>query len=136
MVLEEYLHRTRDSIAVLDQVVEYYPDRLEARAGRGVYLARIGEIAKARADAEDCLKRELSPFLLFQVAGIYARIWEKDRQDDTRNQALDLLRRSFRKGFDRLDLLKSDTELDPLRNDPEFRKIVRLAEDLRANSKR
>ena len=43
---------------------------------------------------------------------------------DDKENALFWLERAFATGFNRVDLLKSDSDLDPLRSDPRFRDIV------------
>src|SRR5260370_1160796 len=52
--------------------------------------------------------------------------WQKP---EDRLQALHLLSQALRQGFG-LDLVDQDPELDPLRNDPEFRRVVKAARDL------
>ena len=65
---------------------------------------------------------------LYQVAGIYA-LNSRQKPED-RLQALHLLSQALRQGFG-LDLVDQDTDLDPIRNDPEFRRVVKAARDLR-----
>jgi tetratricopeptide (TPR) repeat protein len=55
---------------------------------------------------------------MYNVACGYALLNDKDN-------ALFWLERSLAVGFDRADLLKVDSDLDPLRSDPRFKEIVR-----------
>src|SRR5262249_1295167 len=74
LVLADMLNRPRGAVAVLDKLLELYPSHVEARAGRGVYLARIGEIVRAKKDAADCRREEQTPILLYQLACLYAQL--------------------------------------------------------------
>jgi len=57
---------------------------------------------------------------MYNVACGYALLNDKDN-------ALFWLNRSLAAGFDRADLLKDDSDLDPLRSDPRFKEIVQKA---------
>ena len=120
-VLSEKLGRRAEAIKVLDRVVRLYPDFVRGRGDRGVLLARLGKRAQALADAEGCLKRSDEPFTHYQVAGIYALTSRQDRHD--RDPALRHLSTALRRGFG-FDLLGIDSDLDPLRKDPEFLRIA------------
>ena len=126
-VLSECLGRRDEAIKVLDRAVEFHPDFVPARAGRGVLLARAGKRDLAEADAKESLLRDTRAPNLYQVAGIYA-LNSRQKPED-RLQALHLLSQALRQGFG-LDLVDQDPELDPLRNDPEFRRVVKAARDL------
>jgi tetratricopeptide (TPR) repeat protein len=123
-VLAEQLGRSREAVEALDRVVALYPDYVPARAGRGVVLARLGKRKLAHADADECLRRDMQPATLYQVAGIYA-LTSRQNSDD-RQEAFRLLAWALRKGYG-LDLLTGDTDLDPIRNQAEFRRLVAAA---------
>src|SRR5262249_9745530 len=55
LVLADHLNRPRDAVTVLDQLLALDPDSVEARAGRGVYRARLGERELALRDADDTI---------------------------------------------------------------------------------
>jgi eukaryotic-like serine/threonine-protein kinase len=128
-VLAEKLGRNEESLQVLNKSLELYPDSVKARGGRGVLLARLGQREAALRDAEDTLRRDASPPRLYQVACIYA-LTSKERPED-RLQAFQLLSLSLRKGYG-FDLLETDTDLDPIRAAPEFRRLVDAAGALRS----
>jgi serine/threonine protein kinase/Tfp pilus assembly protein PilF len=126
--LAEKLGRTADAIRVLDRVVELYPDYLPGRGGRGVLHARLGDRAKALADAEECLRRDREPRTVYQVAGIYALTSRAEAAD--RAEALRLLASALGKGYG-ADLVDRDSDLDPIRGDHEFKRLVAAARALK-----
>jgi len=129
-VLGDHLGKPAEAVAVLDRLLELYPSHTEARAGRGVYLARIGKVEAAREDARASLEADSSPFFLYQMAGLYAQISKHEPAGDARTEALRLLARAFRAGFDQLQLIPNDPDLDPIRTDPEFVRLVEHARQL------
>jgi tetratricopeptide (TPR) repeat protein len=119
---------TQQAIAQLDKCVALHPDYAPARAGRGVLLARLGKRAAAVADAQEVLRRDTKPILLYQVACIYALT--ALQQPDDRLEAFRLLSLALRRGFGH-DLLEIDDDLIPLREYPEYRQLVTAARVLR-----
>jgi serine/threonine protein kinase/Tfp pilus assembly protein PilF len=120
-VLAEQLGRTSEAIAVLDRAIELHPEFVPARAGRGVLLARLGKRRAAHQDAEECLRRDIQPATLYQVAGIYA-LTSKHTPEDAK-QAFLLLNCALDKGYGR-DLLGIDPDLDPIREQPDFKRLA------------
>lgn len=129
-ILAERLGRTDEAVRALDRAVEFHPDSAAARAGRGVLLARIGKREEAHRDARDALLRDAKAPNLYQVAGVYA-LTSKTHPED-RREAFALLWSALKTGFG-LDLVESDHDLDPVRKDPEFQKLVRSARALQAS---
>ena len=72
------------------------------------------------------MRRDAKPYFLYQVAGIYA-LTSRQNPDDFR-EALRLLESALTQGFG-LDLIDKDRDLDAIRDQPEFRRLV---EDTRA----
>jgi eukaryotic-like serine/threonine-protein kinase len=128
-ILSERLARPAEAIRILDKAVSLYPDYVPARAGRGVLLARAGRMEAADEDARESLLRDTRAPNLYQVAGIYA-LNSRQRPGD-RLQALHLLSEALRAGFG-LDLVDKDTDLDPIRDNPEFHRVVNAARQFRA----
>jgi len=126
-VLADLLKDDREAVVVLDAAVAMFPDSAMARAGRGVSLARTGDRPKALADAGEALLMDSSPQNLYQVGCIYA-LTSKNHPED-RIRALELLSYALKDGFG-LDLVDTDTDLDPLRLTPEFRRLVNATKDL------
>jgi eukaryotic-like serine/threonine-protein kinase len=128
-VLSESLGRPDDAIRVLDRSVALHPDYVPARAGRGVLLARAGRRQAAEEDARESLLRDTRAPNLYQVGCIYALNSRKHPAD--RVEALHLLSQALRAGFG-LDLVDKDTDLDPIRENPEFRRVVKAAREVQA----
>ncbi len=123
------LGRNEQAIRLLDQAIEFYPDYVPARAGRGVLRARLQQRQAAHEDADAALARDFGPATQYQVAGIYALTSRTDPDD--RAHALRLLSSALRKGFG-FELLEQDEDLDPIRDRPEFRQLVDAAQALMA----
>jgi eukaryotic-like serine/threonine-protein kinase len=121
------LHRDADSLETMNQAVRFYPDSAMTRGGRGVLLARIGERKQAIADGEQALLQDNDPSTLYQVACIYALTSKIENLD--RLKALQLLSGALRTGFG-LDMVDTDTDLDPIRKLPEFISLVKAARAL------
>jgi eukaryotic-like serine/threonine-protein kinase len=130
-VLAEKLGKPREALQVLNRAVELSPDSAVARAGRGVLHARLGQREPALRDAEETLLRDTSPPRLYQVACIHALTSAQHTED--RLQAFQLLSSALRKGYG-FNLLESDEDLGPIRNSPEFRRLVEAARAIQAPS--
>jgi tetratricopeptide (TPR) repeat protein len=110
-----------EALRTLDRVVELYPDFVPARADRGVMNARLGKWAAAKADAEDALKRDQSPRNLYQVAAIHALLTKRNAAHKA--EAIRLLTAALRAGFG-FDQIETDTDLVPIHDTPEFRRVL------------
>jgi tetratricopeptide (TPR) repeat protein len=128
-ILSEALHRPAEALAVLDRCVELHPDYSPARAGRGVLHARAGNRAAALRDAQGARRRDTRAPNLYQVGCIYA-LTAKTHPED-RREALNLLWAGLKTGF-ALDSVDTDTDLDALRDDEEFKNMVKDAKVLQA----
>lgn len=131
IALSEFLDRPREAVEVLDRFLDYYPDHVGARLGRGVVLARLGECQRARRDAEHALQHDRSPFFLFQAAGLYAQISRHDTGGEAKLEAIALLRAALQKGFDDLELFKNDHDLDPVRGEADFKRLLDVVAGLK-----
>ena len=70
---------------------------------------------------------------MYQAACIYALTSKQDPED--RPQVYRLLWPALRQGFG-LDIIDSDSDLDPVRNLPEFRRLVAAAKELQRGQPR
>jgi tetratricopeptide (TPR) repeat protein len=123
-VLGERLGRPDDAALALGQVIHLVPQRGQARAGRGVLLARLGRREEALRDAKEAERLDPRPEVLYQVAGVYALTSEVDPAD--RREAFRLLGAALRKGYG-FDLLEIDPDLRPIRGQPEYRRLLEAA---------
>jgi serine/threonine protein kinase/Tfp pilus assembly protein PilF len=125
--------KTAESAAALTRIIEINPDAPDPWAGRGVLRARLDDRDGALADAREALRLTQRPATQYQVAGIYAMTSRSHPED--RLEALSLLDAALRAGFG-FDLLDKDKELDGLREDPEFLRMVAAARKYRESLKR
>jgi eukaryotic-like serine/threonine-protein kinase len=119
--------KNEKAIEVLNREIELYPDYVPARVGRGVLLARLSKCEDARKDADESLARDFGPATQYQVACIFAQTSKEDSDD--RAQALHYLSSALRKGYG-FDLLEQDKDLDPIRDTPEYREIIKATKAL------
>jgi tetratricopeptide (TPR) repeat protein len=120
-ILGEKLGRTTEAVEVLTRAITLYPEHAPARASLGTLRARLGRRGLALEEARAALALDASPQTLFQVAGIWA-LTSRQVPDD-RRQAVALLSAALRQGYGH-DLLRTDTDLDPIRDDPLFRPLL------------
>jgi tetratricopeptide (TPR) repeat protein len=125
------LGRPEEAIRALDKVLEMYPDFVAARADRGVMNARLGKWVEAKADAENALQRDQSPRNLFQVGAIYALLTQHDPAH--KKEAIRLLAIALRNGFG-YEHIETDNDLAPLRDIPDFQKLVEGARSINGTS--
>jgi tetratricopeptide (TPR) repeat protein len=126
-VLAERLGRTAEAVEVLDRAVALHPGFVPARLGRAVLLARLGKRAEAHADAREALAQNDLPRTFYMAANVYALTSRQEPED--RFRAFPLLSVALRAGFG-LDLIDQDADMDPIRTDPEFQRLVRAAREL------
>jgi tetratricopeptide (TPR) repeat protein/tRNA A-37 threonylcarbamoyl transferase component Bud32 len=134
-VLADHLRREADAVAVLDRLLESAPGDVEARAGRGVYNARLGRADAARRDAAAVLEAEPTAFREYQMAGLYAQLARHAPAGTDRAEALRLLTRAVRAGID-ARTLRDDPDLDPIRRDPLFERLMTALGQLEAGTGR
>jgi hypothetical protein len=83
--------------------------------------ARAENWAAAKSDADEALQRDKSPANVYQVAGIYARLTRHDGRHKA--EAIRLLASALRSGFG-YEYIEIDRELDPIRDTPEFKRLM------------
>lgn len=116
--------KNKEAADALTKVIDLDPDSADAWSGRGVVRARLGDRELALADARAALRLSGHPATKYQVAGIHA-LFAGANADD-RTEALSLLDAALRAGFG-FDLLGKDRELDGLRKDADFVRMVAAA---------
>jgi tetratricopeptide (TPR) repeat protein len=131
-LLAEKLNRPADAVAVLDGALEMFPDSVALRQGRAVYRARLGRRDDALADVAVCLRDDGSAQSEYKAACVHAL--SKPLGPEDRAAALRHLVAALRKNYDRLDLIETDHDLDALREDTDFKNVLRNARELRERS--
>ena len=127
-LLSNMFHQDEASLEVMDDAVKFYPDSALTRGGRGVLLARMGDHRKeATGRRRGIVAARQRTVYFYQVACIYALTSQQEKNDQVK--ALQLLSASIRTGFG-LDMIEKDSDLDPIRELPQFKKIVEAARDL------
>jgi eukaryotic-like serine/threonine-protein kinase len=110
------------AIQSLSALLQHYPETLDALSGRAMLYSRMGERDKAHADAETAMRFGKDyPRTVYQLAGVYA-MTSKTHPEDKR-EALTLLASALREGYG-YEHLEHDRELDPLRPDAEFSRVI------------
>jgi serine/threonine protein kinase len=125
-VLGENLRRGEEALEVLDILVLHHPETYEAICGRGVQLARFGRREPALRDAKAALAIDDSAQTIYQVACIYSLLSQKNNADVP--EALRFLARAFRKDASWLAISRSDPDIAPIRNKPEFQELLAACE--------
>ncbi len=131
-VLAESQGKLAEAIRILDRAIERYPDFSILRGGRAVYHARLGQRRRALADVRECLQRDTSPFMLYQMAGVHSLL-SRSVEDDDHRAGLRLFASALRGGFDQFALIESDKDLANLRRDDQYRRLLRAAQALAAS---
>lgn len=111
-VLSERLNQPRESLAVLDRVIELYPGYTQGRIGRAVLLARQGKRDEAHADVRESLARDHDAATLYQAANVYALTSRQEPKD--RERVIPLLAVALWGGFG-IDEVDRDADFDPVR---------------------
>src|SRR5205085_8276314 len=116
------------ALVVATRVAELYPEFAPAVAGRAVVLARLGRRVEAHREIERARLLSDDPEILYQAASVYAVTSLKNGDD--RAKAIELLRQAIREGYSDLNGLATDTDLDAIRDHPDFRAIRQAAASL------
>jgi serine/threonine protein kinase/lipoprotein NlpI len=120
-VMSERLGRADAAIGVLDDAIALYSDFAPAITGRGVLLARKGDRQAALLDARRALACDSGATTYYQAACIYSLTSRQELRDV--EEAVRLLTVALNLGGGR-ELIGGDPDLDPLRNHPDFRRLL------------
>lgn len=115
-VLSNWLGRDAEAVVALDRLVAARPQSAVALVNRAVLLGRAGDRAGAVRDAEAALLADPSPPIIYRTAGAFAQAGDNAR-------AIAQLTSALRANVG-TDLVDRDPDLDPLRDDPAFRRLV------------
>jgi len=128
MVLSEHLRRPDDALKVLNQAIGVHPLDAYLWSGRAVLHARAGRRDAALLDVAEALNLSNEPLLVYQVACVYAltsRTVAIDKQE-----AMSMLAKCFRANANIARLAWTDKDMDPIREDVEFKRLVSASEIL------
>jgi tRNA A-37 threonylcarbamoyl transferase component Bud32 len=135
----------RQCIALREEILRDYPKDIYAqmsRVKRLFPLVLLGRHAEATAEAEVMLVKFADKMTLSRLGWLYAlcipavaqgrrpaalTAEDKALQEAYRTKAVECLDQAVKAGFDEWDRLRHDMDLDPLRGDPRFQKILKRA---------
>ena len=123
-VLYELLDEKVAALEILDRLLEQDPDHTSSRRIRAVLLAEMGHREEALADARRLLRHDDSAKARLLVAMVYAQTSLVHPGD--RDTAIGMLA-ELAKGGSHGDFLRTDGRLDPIRDDPRFRRLLDLS---------
>ena len=129
----DQLGQTAECIQFLDRVLAIDAGNVHALSGRGMLHARLKHWDAALSDAKEALNRGFTPVTVYQVAGIYAQL--STHNPEYKSEAITLLTIALRAGFG-FDHIDDDTELDPIRNTPEFERVLQTARQYKPSTKK
>lgn len=113
--------RDAECLGVLDKLIEMAPSVAVYRGGRAVLLARTGKADEAVRAVTEVVTRQPSTYTLYQATSVYALA--SRTRPELKAEAVRYLTACVRSGQN-LDELRADKDLDPLRDEPEFKKLV------------
>jgi Flp pilus assembly protein TadD len=116
--------RLEEAIAFFNRAVQAAPDLVEARRYRAIALARCSAWEQASRDIHWCLDREPgSGETLYAAACVSSLASGQLGTPETFRQSMALLRQALDRGVGR-DKFATDTDLEALRDQPEFVRLV------------
>jgi hypothetical protein len=126
-----WLQRWPEVLQDLDQAVPL-ADGLNlqrTRTRRAATLAHLGEAAEAAAEADDLARGAgLTSDFLYDLACVYSLSAAAARELSVRHRyaarAVEVLEQAAREGYRDLANMKKDTDLDPIRNRPDFQVLI------------
>ena len=106
------------SLILAERHLQLNPDDARALYLGGSALAELGEVDKAIAWCKRAIAIDPNdPAVLFNAACIYSLSGKN-------NKALDCLEKAIDSGFASKEWIETDTDLDPIRNTPRFKRIM------------
>ncbi len=126
-VLSESLQRNEDALVPMSQLVEASPEDQLTRINRGVLLARLGRKEEAIADAEFAVEGDPPAAVTYRVACLYALLANQDGGESCKDLALSSLRLAFQDQPTWVTTAVRDSDLQSLREDAEYRRLVSAA---------
>jgi tetratricopeptide (TPR) repeat protein len=125
----ELMHRPELAVATLGRLIERNPNSPAIRISRAVYLARVGNVKEAIAEAKKALELSDSPGVKYRVACVFALATPSDPK--LAPAAMNYLFQSLKAGFG-FEYLADDADLNALRQRPDFSRLAELAKLLQS----
>jgi Flp pilus assembly protein TadD len=117
-VYGRYLGRYDEALADLNRSLELRPDNPTALCNRGLAYSRLGRYDEAHTDLNRSLElRPDDPYTLYNLACLFS-LWGKP------NDALAYLEKAIGKDKECRELFKADEDLNNIRGDPRFKKLI------------
>jgi len=112
-----------------DKAIELSPTAQQPglRAPRAISRLQAGQVAEAVAEVAELTKTPSWPApQWYDFACVYAVASGKvaDKKDEYAKRAVELLQKAVKAGFKDVAHMKEDTDLDPLRNRDDFKKLM------------
>ncbi len=116
---EKYKDTFQKVLQVIPHYLENHPDDGRAHMFLGIFLAQSGNIEEGKIKAEKAINlNPTDPLMLYNSACFYARIGEG-------SLALASLKKAITSGYQNYEWIKRDTDLDSIRNEPEYIKLTK-----------
>lgn len=132
-VESEHLHNPNAAMTALDQILELSPENEFARAGRSILFARQHRLGECLQDLQVLSQREqkLVPSILYQMGCAHALI--SPHHSESTQQAMRFLALAIRGGYG-ADVMDTDPDLDPVRQQASFLALSTVAELTKSTS--
>jgi tetratricopeptide (TPR) repeat protein len=121
-VLGEILGRHAAAIEILDQMLTWVPERHPELISRSVMRARMNDVEGATNDLREALALSRDPKTVFQAACVYS-ITSIARKEHA-SEAMKLLKEAISADANWKVVARKDKDLDNLRNDEEFQRLL------------
>ncbi len=116
---EKYKNTFQTVLHVIPHYLENHPDDGRAHMFLGIFLAQAGKNKEAKSEAEKAINlNPTDPLMLYNSACFYARIGKN-------RLALESLKKSITSGYQNYEWIKRDTDLDSIRNEPEYIQLMK-----------
>ncbi len=123
------MKKPAEAIAAYDRLLAYFPDNQRALGHRAILVARSGKTEEAvKQGASDLMKLAPKAEHTYRAACALALAFGKD--PTLKNECLRCLASALNRGYGQ-DLLNTDTDLNPMRQAPEFKQFVALQNMMR-----
>ena len=121
-ILGEKMNRLDDALAAVDRLLAIYPEHQNGRGGRAVLLARLGRSKEAIVRRH--VRASKPPRIRVPTTTRPASLpWSPTKDAKQREEGVKLVAKALLKGFGH-EYLLTDADLDPLRGDERFKKLV------------